>query len=139
MGRGLPGGRALALKAVLEQGMAARIDRHLEEMAERGEADRRNGSYGRWLMTELGEIELRVPRTRRFSRLGVVRGLCAAGGTNRPDDARWFAFYDRGRPHSALGGPPQPRPTKKECCRRCRPSAKFRIVILFLDRCHITN
>ena len=63
----------LALKGVLEQGMAARIDRHLEEMAERGEADRRNGSYGRWLMTELGEIELRVPRTRRFSALGVVR------------------------------------------------------------------
>ena len=44
---------ALALKTVLEQGMAARIDRHLEGMAERGEADRRNGSYGRWLMTEL--------------------------------------------------------------------------------------
>ena len=64
---------ALALKAVLEQGMAARIDCHLEEMAERGEADRRNDSYGRWLMTELGEIELRVPRTRRFSALGVVR------------------------------------------------------------------
>ena len=53
--------------------MAGRIDRHLEEMAERGEADRRNGSYRRWLMTELGEIELRVPRTRSFSALGVVR------------------------------------------------------------------
>ena len=53
--------------------MAARVDRHLEEMAERGEADRRNASYGRWLMTELGEIELRVPRTRRFSALEVVR------------------------------------------------------------------
>ena len=64
---------ALALKGVLERGMAARIDGHLEEMARRGEADRRNGSYGRWLMTELGEIELRVPRTRRFSALGVVR------------------------------------------------------------------
>ena len=64
---------ALALKAVLEQGMAARNDRHLDEMAERGEADRRNGSYGRWLMTELGEIELRVLRTRRFSALGAVR------------------------------------------------------------------
>ena len=64
---------ALALKGVLERGMAARVDRHLEEMAERGCADRRNGSYGRWLMTELGEIELRVPRTRRFSALGVVR------------------------------------------------------------------
>ena len=36
-----------ALKGVLEQGMAGRIDRHLEEMAEPGEADRRNGSYGR--------------------------------------------------------------------------------------------
>lgn len=64
---------AAALKGVLEQGMAARVDRHLDEMAERGEADRRNGSYGRWLMTELGEIELRVPRTRRYSALGVVR------------------------------------------------------------------
>lgn len=41
--------------------MAARMDRHLEGMAERGEADQRNGSYGRWLMTELGEIEVRVP------------------------------------------------------------------------------
>ncbi len=30
----------------------------------RGAADRRNGSYRRWLMTELGEIELSVPRTR---------------------------------------------------------------------------
>ena len=29
--------------------------------------------------------------------------------------ARWFNFYDRGRPHSALGAPPQPRPTKTEC------------------------
>lgn len=64
---------AEALKGVLERGMAARVDRHLEEMAARGCADRRNGSYGRWLMTELGEIELRVPRTRRFSALGVVR------------------------------------------------------------------
>ncbi len=35
-----------ALKEVLEQGMAERIDGHLEAMAERGEADRRNGSYG---------------------------------------------------------------------------------------------
>lgn len=64
---------ALALKAVLEQGMAAQIDRHLEEMAARGEADRRNGSYVRWLMTELGEIELQVPRTRSYSAQSVVR------------------------------------------------------------------
>ena len=62
---------ALALKDVLEGRMAAGVDRHLDEMAERGAADRRNGSYRRWLMTELGEIELSVPRTRSWSALGA--------------------------------------------------------------------
>jgi transposase-like protein len=62
-----------ALKEVLEGRMAAGIDRHLADMAARGAADRRNGSYRRWLMTELGEIELSVPRTRSFSALEVVR------------------------------------------------------------------
>ncbi len=62
-----------ALKEVLEGRMAAGIDRHLEEMAMRDAADRRNGSYRRWLMTELGEIELCVPRTRTYSALTVVR------------------------------------------------------------------
>ncbi len=62
-----------ALKAVIEGRMAAGIDRHLAAMAARGAADRRNGVYRRWLMTELGEIELRVPRTRTYSALAVVR------------------------------------------------------------------
>ena len=64
---------ALAPKDVLEERMAAGVDRHLEEMAARGAADRRNGSYPRWLMTELGETELSVPRTRTFSALKAVR------------------------------------------------------------------
>jgi transposase-like protein len=64
---------AHALKEVLEGHMAAGIDRHLAEMTARGAADRRNGSYSRWLMTELGEIELAVPRTRTWSALAVVR------------------------------------------------------------------
>ncbi len=62
-----------ALKEVLEGRMAAGIDRHLADMAERGAADRRNGTYRRWLMTELGEIELSVPRSRTYSALAVVR------------------------------------------------------------------
>ena len=62
----------MALKDVLEGGMAVGIDRHLAATAERGEADRRNGSYSRWLLTELGEIELAVPRTRTWSALAVV-------------------------------------------------------------------
>ncbi len=50
-------GRA-ALVEILEGQMALRVDRRLEEMARRGQADRRNGAYSRWLLTELGRIEL---------------------------------------------------------------------------------
>ncbi len=78
--------RAAALKEVLEGRMAGAVDRRLSEMAARGEADRRNGSYRRWLMTELGEIELSVPRTRTWSVLEAVRtyARCAALPTVYP-------------------------------------------------------
>jgi transposase-like protein len=41
-------------------------------MEERDEADRRNGGYPRHLLTELGDIELVVPRTRTFSAGSVL-------------------------------------------------------------------
>jgi len=63
----------IALKQVLEDRMKANIDSYLEEMAVRGEEDRRNGRYSRHLLTELGDVELEVPRTRRYSALKVVR------------------------------------------------------------------
>lgn len=63
----------IALKQFLEGGMKDRIDSYLEEMAVRGEDDRRNGRYSRHLLTELGDVELEVPRTRRYSALKVVR------------------------------------------------------------------
>ena len=59
-----------ALKTILSGRMDAAIDRHLAEMAARQQADRRNGRH---LLTELGDIELAVPRTRSFSALAVVR------------------------------------------------------------------
>jgi transposase-like protein len=62
-----------ALAELLEGRMAETIDRHLERIAARGQADRRNGAYARWLLTELGMIELHVPRTRTFSALKVVQ------------------------------------------------------------------
>lgn len=62
-----------ALKTILSGRMAAAVDRHLMDMARRQEADRRNGSYTRHLLTELGDIELQVPRTRRYGALEVVR------------------------------------------------------------------
>jgi len=66
------GGRR-ALQEILQGQMRDRIDRHLEEIRAVGQSDRRNGGFSRHLLTELGDIELRVPRTRRFSALGVVR------------------------------------------------------------------
>jgi hypothetical protein len=62
-----------ALVERLEGRMDQVIDQHLERMAELGQADRRNGCYVRWLLTELGIIELHVPRTRTMSALEVVR------------------------------------------------------------------
>lgn len=63
----------IAVKQLLEDRMKANIDSYLEEMAVRGEEDRRNGRYSRHLLTELGDVELEVPRTRRYSALKVVR------------------------------------------------------------------
>ena len=62
-----------ALAELLEGRMGQLIDEHLERMTELGEADRRNGCYRRHLLTELGDLELAVPRTRTFSALRVVR------------------------------------------------------------------
>lgn len=69
-----------ALKEILEGRMAAALDHHLAEMAARGAADRRNGSYARHLLTELGDIELSVPRSRRYSPLTVVRAYARRAG-----------------------------------------------------------
>ena len=65
-------GRA-ALAAIVRGQMEQSIDEHLERMASLDQADRRNGSYARHLLTELGDIELAVPRTRRFAPIAVVR------------------------------------------------------------------
>ncbi len=61
------------LKFVLEQQMDLGVDRHLAEVYIQGKDDRRNGHYSRHLLTELGDIELEVPRTRRFNSVIVVR------------------------------------------------------------------
>jgi putative transposase len=62
-----------SLRAILEDRMRDRIDRHLEGMAFRDEEDRRNGFFSRHLLTELGDVSLSVPRTRTMSGTGVIR------------------------------------------------------------------
>jgi transposase-like protein len=64
--------RGPALAAILEERVAVAVERHLDDLAALGEADR-NGSYGRRLPTALGAIELSVPRTRTFSAGAVLR------------------------------------------------------------------
>ncbi len=72
------GGAAVA--ALLEGRMATAVDRHLAEMARRGAADRRNGSYSRRLLSEPGRIELHVPRTRRFNPVRIVQAYARRAG-----------------------------------------------------------
>ncbi|HEX5233089.1 MAG TPA: IS256 family transposase [Bradyrhizobium sp.] len=62
-----------AIAAILQGQMSEAIDAHLDRMAVLDQADRRNGSYRRHLLTELGEIELAVPRTRLFAPIAVLR------------------------------------------------------------------
>lgn len=62
-----------ALQEIIEDQMAAAVDRHLDQLTAEDAADRRNGYYRRHLLTELGDIELNVPRTRRYSPVEVLR------------------------------------------------------------------
>ena len=64
-----------AVAAIIEEQMAASVDRYLAQLEadDASEPDRRNGHYNRHLLTTLGDIELRVPRTRRYSPTGVLR------------------------------------------------------------------
>jgi transposase-like protein len=62
-----------ALVEIIEDRLHEAVDAHLLRVAERGVADRRNGSYRRRILSELGDIEFAVPRTRTYSPVAVVR------------------------------------------------------------------
>jgi len=64
-----------AMKEVIEHRMHNGIDAFLEQMRAAGLPDRRNGSFGSHLVTEVGELELRIPRTRTFSALSILQGF----------------------------------------------------------------
>jgi putative transposase len=60
-----------ALEEIIEGQMAAAVDRYFDQL-EAGSSRSRNGYYRRHLLTELGDIELNVPRTRRYSPVAVI-------------------------------------------------------------------
>lgn len=62
-----------AAAEVLCQQMGVKVAAHLGQCAAEGRKDRRNGSYARRLLTEIGDLELTVPRTRYYAPVEVVR------------------------------------------------------------------
>lgn len=62
-----------AMKEVIETRMHNSIDAHLEQMRVTGLPDRRNGFFSSHLLTEVGDLELRIPRTRTFSAHVLLR------------------------------------------------------------------
>jgi putative transposase len=62
-----------AVAEIIEDEMAQAVDRYLDQLSLEDGPDRRNGHYPRHLLTTLGDIELAVPRTRRYSPVSVLR------------------------------------------------------------------
>lgn len=62
-----------ALAGIIEGRMNESVSSHLDGLEVDDEPDRRNGRYRRHLLTELGDIEINVPRTRRFSPTAVLK------------------------------------------------------------------
>ena len=62
-----------ALTEVIQGQMTEAVDRWLDSLDGLAMRDRRNGYYSRQLLSELGDIELSVPRTRRFCPTAVLK------------------------------------------------------------------
>lgn len=63
----------IAYKKVIEERMEDYIDRYLDQTGRKDFQDRRNGFYRRNFLTELGDVELNIPRTRSISACDVLQ------------------------------------------------------------------
>src|SRR3954467_2948051 len=77
-----------AVAAILAERVAVAVERHLDELAELGEADRRNGCYGRRLLTALGVDRARRAARAALQRRGGAAGLRPGRGRGRSHDPR---------------------------------------------------
>ena len=69
-----------ALAEIIQGRMAEAVDYWLNSLDGLVMHDRRNGNYSCHLLSELGDIELSVPRTRRFCPSGVLKSYARRGG-----------------------------------------------------------
>jgi len=58
---------------IIEEKLIGFVSNRINELAHQGITDRRNGYYSRNLLTEMGNIQLRVPRSRTFSAVRFLR------------------------------------------------------------------
>ena len=72
MGRRVSGRSSGIDRQVLKDQMEERVAGHLSWAYQKGIPDRRNGSYVRHVLTELGNVILSIPRTRFFSPRGII-------------------------------------------------------------------
>ncbi len=62
-----------AIASFLADRMKEKVVCHLAQTEANGIPDRRNGTYLRHLLTELGDVVVSVPRTRTYAPIGVIR------------------------------------------------------------------
>jgi hypothetical protein len=92
-----------ALAEIIEDQMAAAVDRYLDQLTAADAPDRRNGHYRRHLLTTLGDIELSVPRKR-----SIPRWQCGKVGVSRRNIMPLrMSLPGQGRPSQP--GPPRVR------------------------------
>jgi transposase-like protein len=72
-----------ALTEIIEEQMAKAVEAHLEQLEADDAADRRNGYYQRHLLTELGDIELNVPRRERHFQSKILSSEGKRGVPNQ--------------------------------------------------------
>ena len=87
-----------ALGEIIEDEMSEAVERWLAGLGCDDGPDRRNGFYYRHLLTELGDIEIAVPRTRRFSPCAVLRAYARRTPDPRIKSGGWPPSFSACRP-----------------------------------------
>ena len=102
-----------ALAEVIEDQMAAAVDRYLDQLDAEDAPDRRNGHYRRHLLTTLGDIELCRPAHATLHADPSAARLRPAHARDRPRDPgrlrAWAVHSQSGRDVAGNPGPTDQR------------------------------
>ena len=127
-----------ALAEIIQGRMDEAIDRCLDSLDGLTTRNWRNGHYSRHFLSELGDIELRVPRTRRFRSTNVLKSYArrapeidrailagfVLGLSTRKVGEVLLALLGRKREYGRVGALPRAhrRRPRDDLCRRQQPA-----------------